>query len=560
MKKILFFILLFPFFVIAAPTEMVFNIDPNFDISQREEIKGILIRTTNNFYFYTDEDWWQKLSEDQKERLSEEFYNLSTVFEYKIYPALKNNFGTEPRPGIDGDERVYLLIHSMKEGIGGYVQERDLFPKNRSRYSNEKEVIVLNSNLIASPVNKIILAHEFFHLVSLNTKRILKNLKEDPWLEEGRADYIPTFLGLQEEDDSILKERAKILSRSYSHSLVVWKNEKENYALTSAFVHYLVEQYGSKILIDSFKSNTVGIESINWALRENGIKKDFIEIFRDWLVTLYFTDCSFGPEFCYKEKAFKEIKITPTVYYLPKEDGVHVFHPHLTYFQPKFIKVLTTNEKLRIEVEGDKDSDLEFLYFACDPQERCQMKKIFLDSQKKGSIEFSDFGKNYSYLILSPFEKGKATNFSEDERDFELTIKITTGLKKDGVKPAEGTSSLIDELLKTLIGILNKNYPPTTSPPIQKMFSCQKIKKNLYFGLRNDPEVRCLQEFLSVSEKELYPEGKITGNFLWLTKKAVIKFQEKYRDEILKPLGFEKGTGYVGYFTRLKINQLISGQ
>ena len=75
--------------------------------------------------------------------------------------------------------------------------------------------------------------------------------------------------------------------------------------------------------------------------------------------------------------------------------------------------------------------------------------------------------------------------------------------------------------------------------------------------MRNNFEVRCLQEFLKSQGPEIYPEGLVTGNFLSLTKAAVTRFQEKYKAEILAPLGLEKGTGFVGSKTRTKINQLL---
>jgi len=70
-------------------------------------------------------------------------------------------------------------------------------------------------------------------------------------------------------------------------------------------------------------------------------------------------------------------------------------------------------------------------------------------------------------------------------------------------------------------------------------------------------EVRCLQEFLKSQGAEIYPEGLVTGNFLSLTQAAVIRFQEKYKTEILTPLGLEKGTGFVGSLTCAKINELL---
>jgi ABC-type transport system substrate-binding protein len=68
-------------------------------------------------------------------------------------------------------------------------------------------------------------------------------------------------------------------------------------------------------------------------------------------------------------------------------------------------------------------------------------------------------------------------------------------------------------------------------------------------------DVRKLQECLA-KDKEVYPEGEITGYFGQKTKQAVIRFQEKYKSEILKPIGLSKGTGKVGGMTRDKLNEI----
>lgn len=81
-----------------------------------------------------------------------------------------------------------------------------------------------------------------------------------------------------------------------------------------------------------------------------------------------------------------------------------------------------------------------------------------------------------------------------------------------------------------------------------------QFKSNLKLGSQGT-EVKELQKCLA-KDPEVYPEGEITGYFGKLTKKAVIRFQEKYKEEILEPAGIEKGTGLVRKTTRAKLNEI----
>ena len=83
-----------------------------------------------------------------------------------------------------------------------------------------------------------------------------------------------------------------------------------------------------------------------------------------------------------------------------------------------------------------------------------------------------------------------------------------------------------------------------------------KFTKLLKYGQTSE-EVKNLQRFLKARGADIYPEGIVSGWFGPLTKKAVIRFQEKYVGEILKPWGLMKGTGLVGKTTRDKINELL---
>jgi len=88
------------------------------------------------------------------------------------------------------------------------------------------------------------------------------------------------------------------------------------------------------------------------------------------------------------------------------------------------------------------------------------------------------------------------------------------------------------------------------------------IKKEPAFQFKSDlklgsqgSEVKEIQKCLA-KDPEVYPEGEITGYFGSKTKAAVIRFQEKYREEILISSGLKTGTGNVLKSTRAKLNEL----
>lgn len=81
-----------------------------------------------------------------------------------------------------------------------------------------------------------------------------------------------------------------------------------------------------------------------------------------------------------------------------------------------------------------------------------------------------------------------------------------------------------------------------------------QFKSDLKLGSRGK-EVEELQKCLA-KDPQIYPEGEITGFFGSKTKEAVIRFQEKYKEEILGPFGLEKGNGIVKEKTREKLNQI----
>lgn len=81
-----------------------------------------------------------------------------------------------------------------------------------------------------------------------------------------------------------------------------------------------------------------------------------------------------------------------------------------------------------------------------------------------------------------------------------------------------------------------------------------QFKSDLKIGSEGN-EVKKLQECLA-RDPEIYPEGEVTSYFGSKTKAAVIRFQEKYKEDVLSPYNLTKGTGEVKTSTRAKLNEI----
>lgn len=99
-------------------------------------------------------------------------------------------------------------------------------------------------------------------------------------------------------------------------------------------------------------------------------------------------------------------------------------------------------------------------------------------------------------------------------------------------------------------GVVN-NIKADVAPGFRHYFDQNKI---LRFG-DTGPEIFALQAALKL---EGFLKVNPTGNFLQLTRSAVIAFQEKYASEILAPLGLKYGTGVVSTMSIRKLNGLFN--
>jgi len=527
-----------------------FNVDPNYDASVREQVQTILVKTTPNLYFYVEKTWWETQVLAKQNEILINLNNLSFEFENKIYPTLTSVFGSEWKPGVDGDGKITVLFHSMKEGASGYFRSSDEYIKLQVPNSNEREMLYLSILDINSLRAKVSLAHEFVHLITFNQKDKINDIHEETWLNEARADYTANILGYDNSyEGSNLQSRVKDFLNSSSDSLTEWQEKKYDYATANLFIYYLIDHYGINMLSDSLKSKLVGILSINEALLKNGYEESFEQIFTDWTIATIVNDCSLSLKYCYLNKNLVNFKINPALNFLPLSGNSSLSVTNVTKnWSGNWQKIIGGNGNLKLEFLSTTGLNFQIPYITFDKDNNYFVTFLKLDKNEKGQIEIKNFGEKYNSLIIAPSLQTKIAGFD----GLEFTYPYTFTVSITGAVP-EADEIIIQKLLAQ-IDVLKKQIAILQFGGNGQKFennSCFVLNNNLYLGVLNIKEVKCLQDLLKLEGLEVYPEGLITGYFGNLTKSAVIRFQKKYG--ILQ-------TGFVGLITRTKINQILSGK
>ncbi|HDZ54324.1 hypothetical protein LCGC14_0509930 [marine sediment metagenome] len=577
--KIIFFGIIFltlPVFVsaISLGEKTDFFVDPTYDLSQREKISATLERIGQRAYFYIDEQWWETLNYQEKQEINQALRNLDYEFYYKIYPILTSNFGSEWKPGIDKVATITILIHPMIKEAGGYFNSSDEYPRLQISTSNEREMVYLNANHITESLAKSYLAHEFTHLITFNQKERIYGVKEEVWLNEARAEYTSTLVGYDSEyEGSNLQRRVDIFLEKPTDSITEWQNKKADYGAINLFTQYLVDHYGVEILADSLKSENIGIESLNEALEKNGFEEDFSQIFTDWTIAVLANDCSLGEKYCYKNKNLKDLRIIPSINFLPlRGESTLGVNQTTKNWSGNWFKFIGGKEGiLKIEFIGNPENLFKIPYLSKNIPGEYSLDFFQLDEYQRGEILVSGFGTEINSVTIIPTVQSKISGFLDQEPAFPFFWSASTIAVEEKEEPVSKylekpisemlkqeilvKISEIEELLNQLKAQLTRIEEGEGTESVS--VSCQRFEENLFYGLRNDNRVKCLQEFLKDQGTEIYPEGLISGNFLSLTKASVIRFQEKYAQDILAPWELTEGTGYVGETTRAKINEIL---
>ncbi len=205
----------------------------------------------------------------------------ATTFEAQIYPRTRALFGLERAPGIDGDPRLTIL-HTPLASVGGYFSSADALPRAINRFSNEREMFVINldSYPLGTDGYLSVLAHELQHMIQANQRQ-----RAPTWFNEGMSTLAQDLNGYVEHG------MATTYLADPDVALTGWSQDAavtgDHYGAAQLFLRYVMEHYGGEQHLQALIAANAGAHRdvfAHLAAQTRPDIKTFADLYADWAV------------------------------------------------------------------------------------------------------------------------------------------------------------------------------------------------------------------------------------------------------------------------------------
>ncbi len=427
---LLFFVFAFSSHADTLGQSQPFSISPQYDAQSRTGITATLRKISSRAYFYVEDAYWNNVNQDMRNQLTNGINALAQEFDDRIYPTEKQFFGDEPSPGVDGDNRITILLTPIVENAGGYFDTANEFPKSQAPLSNEREMIYLNISALQDLRRAdSFLAHEFQHAITFNQKDVLRGVSDDTWLNELRSEYAVTLMGYNDNfSDSDLERRLNAFLSNPSDGLTEWKNTSADYGQITMFGEYIAEHWSPQVFADTLKNNLTGIASLNDALSRNGFKESFYDVFTDWLIADVLNNISKDSRFGYTRDSLKNFQVTPTKILANLSDNITLaVSDSIKDWQCKWYEISQfapgQNDILRINFSSPSLTSFLIPYIVV-KSDGSQIFDSFSPAFNSSILYIDGAGKDVSKIILMPLKKDKISGFGSAEPAINFSFSV----------------------------------------------------------------------------------------------------------------------------------------
>lgn len=250
-----------------------------------EEVFARLVGVNDLAYFWVEEGLDVDASTVQMilDRLQNEFY-----------PRLNTVFGTEWRPGMDGDPHFSLLhLNGLVDSDDlGFFDSINQYPTSVLAESNEQEMLFMNMGELdfGEELYYGTLIHEMQHLIQWN-----QDGNETVWLDEGFAQLAEYLLDFDTADTYDYFDYPDTQLNSWSYE----EREFAHYAAAYLFAVYFYEQLGEAAVIDLARHPANGMVSVRDVLADYRPNQSLEQFVSDWTVANWINDPLFDNRYGY---------------------------------------------------------------------------------------------------------------------------------------------------------------------------------------------------------------------------------------------------------------------
>mgnify|MGYP001018302920 FL=1 len=205
---------------------------------------------------------------------------VAQMFDQRIYPQTTATFGSEWKPGIDGDPRITLLLLGGMQGCDGFFYPGDEYTAEKEPGSNEREMLYLSTERMGDLNDFMghLVAHELQHMIHWHN-----DANEMFWVDEAMAEYAATLF-------ERMPWTAEEFFTASDRNLLDWEDTRgaENYGHVFLFIDFLLSRPALsdtarvKLVREIVKGKSSGVKGVVEAMAKVSGKMLFDEIFRDF--------------------------------------------------------------------------------------------------------------------------------------------------------------------------------------------------------------------------------------------------------------------------------------
>ena len=409
-KEFVKFIFVFALFfcftnsVFAESNEKVFYVDPSFsDNSASYTLKATLIMQKNGLDVYIDTNYYNTKTEEERLKIKEVLTEASERFKINQAKVI-SVFGREAYPGIDKNNNLVVLLQPLKNDARGYIRVIDKYEKMIAPMSNEREMIYFDVSKIDSPFFDSFIIHEYAHLIFINQKKNSDAFSEEnTWITELYSEYAATMI----QESSVygyFDQRIKDFFQNPSSALIAFNGDNSDYATVTLFAHYIADNYGKEVLAESMRSDAVGAESLDLALKRKDFSETFEDVFKNFVVALAINDCSSNNKYCFKNEKLKNFTILPFANFLPfSGNAIISIGQNIYNFSAQWQKFTGGTGNLEIFFNGEDGTNINARYIAKTKSGKNVVGDLELNDKNEGKVAIPEMTTEYESIIIVPF-------------------------------------------------------------------------------------------------------------------------------------------------------------